>query len=250
MKWYENATSSGDPRGLREQLKWQWAKDHINELLLELCGPIIPPSRSFVVLLSLAKADSCDPDYEDIMFQVCTRARVAEVTNIQDAIHFLQLQVEDAAVVVTDPALLDSQYAPVLDEVAAFGKAGGTVIFGLQVNEPHRMDDLQRVFRTYFGVPWQIELNDSTWFTLNDDFNAVFQGRTTCAAVPRQRFERAFNIMNAEPEDQVFMSNGRLSASPAVFAHHGEGFVGWIDDVGISFGTIRLLLAMCGIWSR
>ncbi|TKX23444.1 hypothetical protein C1H76_4512 [Elsinoe australis] len=100
------------------------------------------------------------------MFEVCPRARVAEVTNVQDAMHFLpELQVEDAAVLVTDPALLDSQYAPVLDEVAAFGKAGGTVIFGLQVNEPHRMDDLQRVFRTYFGVPWQIELNDSTWFT-------------------------------------------------------------------------------------
>lgn len=63
-------------------------------------------------------------------------------------------------------------------------------------------------------------------YILNDDFNAVIQGRTKCVAVPRQRFERAFNIMNAEPEDQVFMSNERLGASPAVFAHHGEGFVG------------------------
>ena len=252
ISWFETFASNKDPRGLRGELKWRWDKDRINAVLSELDEPSGGAPRSSnallsVLLISLDKLEFFDEMYSEVIAKLRSKARVTEVTHIASAMqHLSKAQEEYAAIVVTDPAIMEDYFITVQRKLVEYARAGGTVILGFHFSSFARPDELTVFFKDRWALNWKPGDYHRSTFSLNPRANPVFMSRHH-PNLPHEYSMKALHLCNTKPEDRIYVSSPGSAQSPAIFAKYGNGYLGWIGDVNTEIGTTELLLTMCGV---
>ena len=245
MLWFDECASNKDPGGLRGELKWVWDKDRANQVLVELNVPsgattTSPTSSHSVLLISLDKQPLFDDMYSQVLAKLRSKADVTEVTHIASAMQHLLVVHQYAAVIVTDPGLMDKGFIAVQEKLVDYARAGGTVIFGFHCSSFVRPNDLARFFN------WKSGDYTRSMFSLNHSANPVFMSRRG-PNLPKQYSMKALHLSGTRAEDRIYISSPGSTQSPAVFAKYGNGNLGWVGDVNTEDGTTELLLTMSGV---
>ncbi|KAH8589799.1 U1biquitin-specific peptidase-like protein [Bisporella sp. PMI_857] len=251
MTWFEQRASNKDPEGLRGELKWKWDRDRINQVLAELNVPsgattTLPTFSHSVLLISLDKQPFFDDMYSQVMAKLRSKADVTEVTHIASAMKHLLAAHQFAAVIVTDPEVMDNGFVAVQEKLVDYARAGGTVIFGFHCSSFVRPNDLARFFKETWSVNWQSGAYTRSMLSLNHRANPVFMSRRG-PNLPQQFSMKALHLIGTRAEDRIYISSPGSTESPAVFAKYGDGNLGWIGDVNTEDGTTELILTMCGV---
>jgi hypothetical protein len=180
------------------------------------------------------------------MAKLRSKADVTEVTHIASAMQHLSVAHQYAAVVVTDPEVMNKGFIAVQEKLVDYARAGGTVIFGFHCSSFVRPDDLARFFKETWSVNWESGDYTRSMFSLNHRANPVFMSRRG-PNLPQQYSMKALHLIGTRAEDRIYISSPGSTQSPAVFAKYGDGNLGWIGDVNTEDGTTELLLTMCGV---
>lgn len=251
IDWFETYASNKEPEGLRGEKKWKWDKDGINTVLTELGalpkdrdGP--ETSRTSILLVSLDRQPFFDNMYSEVLAKLRSKVTMTEVTHIASALHHLsQAEKLYNAVVVTDPSVMEPDMLAVQEKLVDYVQDGGTVILGFLFASFAQWPDLTRFFKKTWNLDWESGDYGRETFFLNPRANHTFMSRRQ-PDLPHQYSMKALHLKNTKPAERIYISNSNSAQSPAVFARHGHGFLGWIGDVNTEEGHSELLLSMCG----
>jgi hypothetical protein len=251
ITWYENEASNKDPQGLRGELKWNWNKARINQILVELSfhhsKTIVTPLNSdHSVLVIALETKNFDLRYLEVLAKLRSKATVVEVTRIADAIKHLSPPHQYSAVLVTDGGMLNGYFPEAQKRLVPYARAGGTVIFGFN-SSSHA---IAMCFNPYFSKTWFVNWKKAdetrSMFSLNPCANEAFRSR--CGPnIPQQYSMKAVHVIGAPPEDRIYISHPDSEQSPVVFTEFGKGNLGWLGDVSTEEETTEVLLTMCGL---
>jgi Plasmid pRiA4b ORF-3-like protein len=249
IAWFEKFASNKDPRGLRGEMRWRWDQDRINAVLRELDNPTraARPSNSHsALLISLDKKAFFDEMYSEVIAELRSKVGVTEVTHIASAMHHLSKPKKYAAVVVTDPAVMEDDFIAIQEKLVDYAYAGGTVVLGFHFSSFAQPDKLCRFFKNSWALNWKVGDYLRSTFSLNPQANSAFM---SCRHpnLPHQYSMKALHLSNTKPEDRIYISDPGSAQSPAIYAKYGYGYLGWIGDVNTEVGTTYLLLTMCGV---
>ncbi len=249
IEWFETYASNKDPGGLRGELKWKWDKARINEILAEFNGPSGDPtslqssSRS-VLLISLEKQSFFDDMYSEVMAKFRSKTDMTEVTHIASAMQQLSKASQYAAIIATDPEVMEDDFIAVQQGLINYARAGGTVILGFHFSSFAQPNKLNCFFKDSWNLCWKSGDYTRSTFTLNP--RATLMSRRGPNLLQEYSM-KALHLRGTKSEDRVYVSSPGSAQSPAIFGKYGDGYLGWIGDVNTEIGTTELLLTMCGI---
>ncbi|TGO36739.1 hypothetical protein BHYA_0116g00290 [Botrytis hyacinthi] len=222
MSWFEKKAHNKDPRGLRGVAKYAWDKDRINATLETLNNSYLPGHSTLRLLVSLAKE---------------------EVTDGASAMKCIEETANFGTIIVTDAAIMGTEFISNSRKLVEYAKAGGVLIFGFLMSsftEPPMFEELMKSY----GLDWKFGYCTGETYIINEmaDLNKKYSLRPYSM--------NALCLKNVKPEDRVYSGSDRAKdQSPAIFAKYGSsgGQIGWIGDASGEVGTTALLLAMCGL---
>lgn len=261
MSWFENEAHNKDPRGLRGVAKYAWDKDRINATLETLDNSYIPVNPTSILLVSLAKEFWSDLMYDSVFAQLRSKSEIREVTvgefrskveirEVTDGVSAMK-GIEESqnfdAIIVTNAAIMESEFVAINQKLAEYAKAGGVLIFGFSVpslTEPSKFEKLMEIY----GLDWKFGYCAGETYNINemDDLNKE-NSLMPYSLMPYSM--NALCLKNVKPDDRVYSGSGRAEdQSPAIYAKYGSsgGRIGWIVDVSGEKETTAVLLAMCG----
>lgn len=196
--------------------------------------------------------------YSQLYRALRKNAVVHEVETIPAAMKHLFVYPSPLAVLVTDAAISQREYGPLVARLVAYARAGGRVVLGCQFS--NHLDSAQSFFQRW-GLPWDAGSYHRTTFALNP---AGLPTPVASAALFPSYSMKALHIANvaraaavyvptddSRIESRVFapmqITGTQLEESPAVFVRVGAGYLGFVGDVNGEQGSLRLLIEMCGI---
>ncbi|RDL40136.1 uncharacterized protein BP5553_00115 [Venustampulla echinocandica] len=233
-------------KGQKEEISW------INTVLSQLEGAAGAASGSSstlptVLLVSLDKQPWLDEMYSAVLAKLRSKAVVTEVTHIASTLQHLSKSHEEyAAVVMTDPAVMEDKFIAVQEKLVDHARDGGTVILGFLFSALAQPDKLDKSFKDRWALNWKYSDYCRSMFSLNPRANLVSTS-SRHPNLPHQYSMKAVHLRDTKPEDRIYVSDHGSAQSPAVLAKYGYGYLGWIGDVNTEIGTTEVLLAMCGV---
>jgi hypothetical protein len=250
ISWFETRASNKDSRGLRGEERRRWDKDRINAVLRELDTPASSSSSRSILLVSLEKQTFFEEMYSEVLGKLRSKATVTEVTHIASAMqHLSEKQDEYAAIIVSDPAIMEDDFIAVRQKLVEYVCAGGTVILGFNYSGFAQPDKLNRFFKDAWSLNWEFGAYQRSTYSINSRANERFTNG--CYPNLRQYSMKAVHLKNTQLEERVYVSTDTYddkTQSPVIFAKYaGSGYLGWIGDVNAEIGTTELLLAMCNL---
>ncbi|RAL13844.1 uncharacterized protein BO97DRAFT_27794 [Aspergillus homomorphus CBS 101889] len=213
--------------------------------------------KPIILLISLAHRDFQDEMYASLFDALSASAQVKRAKTGPAAIQHLlggnnsnnNIPVP-STVIITDEGLTQRRHADVLRKLNEYAQSGGRVIVGLHFPSFTLMNAFDRFFGDGFGLPWTHGTYYRTVCTLNPD--CVWPVPRD-AALPGPFSVKALHVKGARPEERLLVpAPGQpLDAEPGqaaiACARIGSGSLVYCGDVNVEVGSVRLVLALCGV---
>lgn len=209
-----------------------------------------------VLVISLDDPGFLDDMYKSLFTSLAQNSRLTHVRDSRDAIDYFDSN-NPAAILITDPGIVDSDYAEVLAKAKEYISRGGTAIFACMFSSFITPDDFDSFFKTQFQLPWMF--GDYLRTTAYLNMNARDNLQTT-QTLPRSYSQKAVFMKNVEAahalyaptqasESESFAYAGRVNPAqtPVAWAKAAGGTVGYVGDVNGEEGSNAVVLSMCGI---
>lgn len=210
-------------------------------------------------VLVLSLEDDSWMDDDNFMQQL--RERAEPLLTCRDADGFLAALKDPSlnSMFVFEPSIMRNK--KLSNALAAWTKAGGTVIFGACSSSFIGPGEVNTFFRVWFNKPWESGEYHRTTSKANTNLGLEL-GNGVGKVVPRPISMKAVHLRNVAPEDAVLLptDNARIQSlvfaptrveadgqTPVVFAKHFEGKVGWVGDVNNEADNVLVVLAMLGV---
>ncbi|KAJ7491056.1 hypothetical protein FB451DRAFT_1361732 [Mycena latifolia] len=168
-------------------------------------------------------------------------------------------------VLITDAGITLSKHAGLLAELAAYARAGGTVVLGGSFtlfvrNAQTDVADAQLAafFRKGWGVAWRAGARPAARKTLALNARHGLAGGTGPGALPGAYSVTGLHLKGVSADDALYLPSEVDSAglrgsdlveTPVVFAQLGKGHLGFVGDAGAESETPKILAAMFGLSS-
>lgn len=237
----------------------------LNDASLAVDGPITistpTPSLSSVPAADLPKVliIALDPVTQGISTDFLQgKARVTISRNEADAFYYL-LNDLFSAVLIADPTLTQIPLPALRSRVTLYAKSGGRVILCYGFATLIRPSQFEYYMLTEFGLPWKYGNYYRTEFSLSSF------GTNLCHELhflPCYSMG-AVSLKDVDPESRIYQPTTKCTSgetvntdhidsstsidtnqAPIVFTKIGKGWLGFIGDVNIEMGTVKILLAM------
>ncbi|KAK3677814.1 hypothetical protein LTR78_002664 [Recurvomyces mirabilis] len=212
-------------------------------------------SRPNITLLSLEKESFFDEMFSEVTSALRAGANVKEINTKDAARAMFSSQSKPDIILVTDAALTNKEFAPMLDMAVDYVHQGGTLIFMAHFPSFARPPRIKKLFQA-FGSPWQSGDYHRTTHHLNNSMSRFDTSKLDSAysqkALHLQNVERADAIYlptaSSHTESMVFPDTvGDRRQTPAAFGPCLRGMLGYLGDVNEEKGTDKVVLAMCGL---
>lgn len=163
------------------------------------------------------------------------------------------------AILVVDGGLTASKkHIALQKQLSAWAKSGRTIIFCCLFSSFVRPPDFNRMYRS-FELDWQFGDYHRTTFYLSQKIKSLL-GHQRAIELEREYSMKAVHLKNTPLDSRIYVpleqsqTQSRVFApgavdqnqTPAVFAKHGSGWVGYIGDVNNESGSQVLIMALLG----
>ncbi|KAJ7042021.1 hypothetical protein C8F04DRAFT_1230121 [Mycena alexandri] len=136
------------------------------------------------------------------------------------------------------PRVSEKQHAPLLAQLVAYVKAGGTVVIGCAFSSFMSGTEMTAFFNKGWGLPWKMSAYHRTTFALNQQNPLA----ATTSALQKSYSMKAGHFFER--------CGGQGGAVPVVFAEVGRGWLGYVGDVNSEKGSTEAIVAMFGLQNK
>lgn len=246
--------------------------------------------RPQIMLLELPDSPTITFDYlnsyETLFNTLAQSSRFKQATCAHEAVQYLKANHPDV-VLAADNALTTPGFKPVLHKLHSYLQEGGMIIFGLGFSICVDSDEMETLFKEYFGLPWKYGSYETDRFQFNpfgilpstvmtDSFPLTYRmnGRLIQKArrdekifVPFPGPEKADPVdthsekTDSEPEEteregtkpnitQSLVSQSHFVKQAEAAIAAGKVFNGFVVYVGNGKNFENIILALCGLGDR
>lgn len=210
-----------------------------------------------ILLISLGKPHIFDEMYSDLLSALKAHSEFKEVISSKDIASALST-LKPSAVLITNPNFARVQHQTYHEQIVGYAKAGGTVVLCGLFSGICSPTVMEKHFQNVWGLPWTVGSFNRTIFSLNKQRPARLQHKSD---LPSEIEMKAVRIKGAAKEDVVYsttpdsmmehlamaQSAHKPDEAAVVFTPIGNGYLGYIGDVGAESDTTDIVLAMCGL---
>lgn len=221
-------------------------------------GPIVPeaggnekasPSQHFerfILQLSLCSNEASDRFVRPYIRAMCTKVEIEKATTEVRALSFLSSP-HLLGVFVTDHALTDRKYKPLLKKLVSYVGNGGCLVFGGIFSSFAKIPHIAPLFAE-FDLEWTAGDYNKDTLELNCGLNKIADEN---AFLPPEIHLVALFLEGVEPHDMVYrqMRSNNTHQTPIAFGQSKGGTVGYIGDVSGDTCTTPILLAMFNLFT-
>lgn len=216
-------------------------------------------SAAPVVLIRLQSADVFDEDIKINMDKLAEIYNTEVVTEEERFVNLLKHQMPKVAV-LADNAVALPENGDLRGLLYGYIKAGGMVILAFQFAAMCNDNDLDSTFKD-LGLPMWTHASTSmsaltrTNLGRNPTMRAVF-GEAAFDTMKESYEIEAVHIEGVEDREKFYVPlrfdlnvtkiNGRDSACTSAFTRVGAGYLGYVGDFPLQFGTVRVMKVMIG----
>ncbi|KAM0247889.1 hypothetical protein ACHAQJ_009683 [Trichoderma viride] len=223
-------------------------------------GSAAGPAKPIIFLLTLGNEDtqnSFQTSHARLLNELFERATVWHAKTAEKAFGLFTQCAEPHAVFVADGGIARPRCEVISQKLVQYAACGGVVVFGgsfaVSGNE-----DLEKIMKYTWDLPWKLGSFHRTTLTLND--KAVTS--TLRSRLPASYSQRALHIEGIQECEAWYLPTKDsiveewvpcprpitdFSESPVVFACYGTGRIGFIGDTKLEEGTMLAILAMLGV---
>lgn len=205
------------------------------------------PAAPVVLIISLDGAKDMFLNIDKhLMAELGQRADIIHATEPGEAA--VALSTRPSAVLVTEPSIIDKKKKSLLDQLVAYVKGGGTVVFAGQFSSFLRPPDMNKMFEKVWGLPWR-----SGSYTSGENYlrPGRDEGLRKSHLLQSYHFKALF-VKNIRQEDALYgqTKRGDLEEAPVAHTKVGEWYLGYSGDVTAHEGSTWAVLAMLGLGTR
>lgn len=225
------------------------------------------PADKFVLIISFDYEGIFEGIHEHLFSEMERKLKVVHVRQASNskgpetALEHLESP-SLVGVLVTDPAVVtEAKYSKVTRKLVSYAQAGGNVVLGGQLVSNIRPNDLEKVFKTTWGLFWKPGSYFRSTFHLNQG-SGVAQPNPS---LPNEYSMKAVHISNISPSDAVYAATStsytqsavfppskakgksKVDEAPVVCTQIGRGRFGFVGDVNGEEESTKAVMAILGI---
>ncbi|MCJ1311957.1 hypothetical protein MMC25_005631 [Agyrium rufum] len=156
-----------------------------------------------------------------------------------------------SAIFITDPQnfLKDKKDHRVLrDYVKAFAQLqGGTIIFGSVWSTFVRAPKALHYYQSELNIMWRRGGYTRAHCRIGDTFWSEDLRPSNIPSLESTYSTKSLFVRGNPPESRLYVNDDEQDQSSVVYEKYGKGHIGYLGDVNNETGTIKILLAMCGL---
>ncbi|KAL8672224.1 MAG: hypothetical protein Q9168_003296 [Polycauliona sp. 1 TL-2023] len=194
--------------------------------------------------------------YEHLRSEISAKYAVSQATSAAEIKPFLSSPSLQAILVVDGGLTVGKKHVVLQTQLSSYVKAGGTVIFCCLFSSFVRPPDMNRMFRN-FDLPWEFGAYHRTTFYLSQKIKSIL-GHQRAIELEREYSMKAVHLKHTPIDSRAYVpleqsrtqsnvfapSTVDQGETPAVFAKHGAGWVGYVGDVNNEQGSQALIMAL------
>jgi hypothetical protein len=210
-----------------------------------------PKPRPFIMVLSFTNVGFFTQVQGDLMTRLQKKIEVLHGLSNERVIDLISSP-DLSGILVTDTALVDNHNAYLLDKLVEYTKAGGTVVLGGTFGTDISPDELKKFFSDAWGMPWEMGNYTRTDITINGKHELA--KKTT--SLPSPLRVKAVHLRGVTPAMALYVASRnshiyaplkKITQAPIVHTKVGQGYLGYLGDVGLEEGHTKIVLAMFGL---
>jgi hypothetical protein len=213
--------------------------------------PMKPKPRPFIMVLPFASVDFFTTVQGDLLSRLQNKLEVLHGLSNERVVDLLSSP-DLSGVLVTDTAIADHENSYLLGKLVEYTKAGGTVVFGGTFGANITRDELKKFFSDAWGMPWEMGNYTTTDIIINGKHELAKKTpslpSSLCVnAVHLSGVTPAMALYVASKNSHVYAPLKKVTQAPMVHMKVGEGYLGYLGDVGLEEGHTKIVLAMFGL---
>ncbi|KAL8996184.1 MAG: hypothetical protein Q9169_004250 [Polycauliona sp. 2 TL-2023] len=199
-----------------------------------------------------------DDLYQDFCDEIGAKYSISQAKSAREVDSLLSNPSLQAILIVDGGLTVGKEHIVLQKQLSSYVNAGGTVIFCCLFSSFVRPPDVNRMFRS-FGLPWEFGDYHRSTFYLSQKIKSVL-GHQRAIELEREYSMKAVHLKHTLVDSRAYVpleqshtqshvfapSNVDQGQTPAVFAKHGSGWVGYIGDVNNEQGSRALIMALLG----
>ena len=210
-----------------------------------------PKPRPFMMVLSFENVDFFTKYQGDLFSRLRNKVEVLHGLSNERVIDLISSP-DLLGILVTDTAIVDHENAYLLSKLVKYTKAGGTVVFGGTFCSDITPDEMKTFFSDAWGMPWEMGDYTRTDITINRKHeltkkNPLLTSSFCVKAVHLNGVTPAMALYVASKNSHIYTPLKKLTQAAMVHMKVGEGYLGYLGDVGLEEGHTKIVLAMFGL---
>lgn len=220
----------------------------------ETSAPKVPPkktSRPFMMVLSFDNEVFFTKVQGDLLSKLRSKLEVLHGLSNERVVDLLTSS-DLVGILITDSAIAEPENAYLLARLVEYTKAGGTVVIGGSFSGTMKFHDVSTFFRDAWGLPWEAGDYTRTEVTLNGkhDFvknHASLPTSFTVKTLHLSGIVPSMALYVASKQSHIYTPLKKVTQAPIVHTKIGEGYLGYLGDVGLDESHTAVVLTMFGL---
>ncbi|PTB45006.1 hypothetical protein M441DRAFT_33803 [Trichoderma asperellum CBS 433.97] len=227
-------------------------------------NPVVPAGVKPVIFVLTLSDEATQNNFQSsharLLNELFERATVRHANTAEKAFGLFTQCAEPHAVFIADGGIARPNCEIINQRLALYAACGGIVIFG-GLFAASRGDDLKKVFKQTWDLPWEPGSFHRTTLSLNE--GAITS--TLKTRLQASYSQKALHLYGVQKNESWYLPTQNsvieewvpragpitdFSESPIIYACYGSGHVGFIGDTEAEEGTVICILAMLGILIR
>ncbi|KAF9460879.1 hypothetical protein BDZ94DRAFT_1197036 [Collybia nuda] len=230
------------------------AETTVEPTITEAKVPKVPPkktSRPFMMILSFNAQNFFTEHQSNLLSTFRAKLEVLHGLSNERVVDLLTSS-DLVGILVTDVAIANPENAYLLARLVEYTKAGGTVIVGGPFSGVLKLPDVATFFGDVWGLPWKAGDCTRTDITINGKHDFVKDH----PSLPTSFTVKALHLSGITPSMAVYIASKgshnyeplkKVTQAPIVHTKVGEGYLGYLGDVGLGGSHTSVMLAMLGL---